>query len=288
MFGIGVSLWILTGCAGSNRADQSTGPNRGSDVQGTSLREQSAEIFQTQGSDSSDAQTQEASHWAIVVALFKNDASGRAQATDALPKLRGKGKLRDAYLQDRGSTVAIAVGRFSGANDSKATRELERIRETTVDGVKPYGAAILAPPVAPEVSSSPYDLGRVRRERGPDALYTLQIGLYGRTDAGQTPEASELAEYRRLAEEAVEQLRRDGEEAFFYHGPSRSTVTVGVFGPQDHAPGGAIGDSLRLRQARERFPHNLLNGKGITERYPTESGRTAERLQPSRLIAIPG
>jgi len=195
-------------------------------------------------------------------------------------------------LEEHRERVVMAVGQFSGPDDPEAQRELERVRSIEIDGVKPYRSVVLGPP-APRIvygSIPEYDLRLARERLGPDALYTLQIGVYGRADRTETPSGSELQEYRQLAEQAASELRAQGERAFYYHGGARSTVTVGVFGPEDHDPyAGPEAESERLREARRRHPHNLLNGLGIREKLPGRPGTSERdyRIQSSRLVRIP-
>jgi len=86
----------------------------------------------------------------------------------------------------------------------------------------------------------------------------------------------------------VRELRAEGDQAFYYHAPYRSMVTVGVFGESDFdATTTPPIESRRLRQTREKFPHNLLNGKGIRETITNSAGQRVTRLQPSSLVAIP-
>src|SRR5690606_17423075 len=85
-----------------------------------------------------------------------------------------------------------------------------------------FATAFLAPPAGdPDPGAIPqYHLSRARIEFGAQSRYTLQIAVY---------ESNNPAEARRAAEQAAAQLRADGEPAFYYHGPSRSMVTLGAF-----------------------------------------------------------
>jgi len=231
--------------------------------------------------------TEQAGSWSVLIAQFPATGDGQARAARSLALVRSTGGLPSAYLERRDDSIAMLVGRHGSVQDAR--RELTRVRSTLVQNERPYSGAVLAPPFASLTGGSmpEFDLRRVRARMGPDALYTLQVGVYGRID-GSRPDADELAEYRRAAEQAVAQLRGDGEEAYFYHGPTQSTVTVGVFGPADHDPSkGTRGESATLRRAREAHPNNLLNGKGIRETHRDTSGRPARTLQRARLVSIP-
>ncbi len=237
---------------------------------------------------SSDAGTRGGGTWSVLIAQFPATDEGRAQAERSLTLVRSRGKLPGAYLERRGDAIAMLYGRHDTLDDPALKRDLTFVRRLEIDGERPYAGAIIAPPAVGEVVGSrpEWDL-RNAKARYPNAVYTLQIGLYGRLD-GSRPGPEELAEYRRAAEDAVAQLRAAGEAAFYYHGPTSSTVTVGMFDETDHDPRkGGRGESARLRQARERHPYNLLNGKGIKQRLRDVNGRPVEILQRSFLVSVP-
>lgn len=224
------------------------------------------------------------STWSIVLSVFRPEERSRAQ--ESLAWTRSVGGLVEARLERRSSGLVIAYGVYRGADDPQAQRDLVRLREMTIEGSRPYAGAILAPPTMEAASgrNPAWDLARVRAARGRDALYTLQIGVYGHAD-GRQASAQELTEFRRKAEQAVGELRSQGDEAYYYHAPHRSTVTVGVFGPTDYDPLNLPGfRSPSLARAWETHPYNLLNGQAIRERIP---GTDQQRLQPSMLVRIP-
>ena len=113
--------------------------------------------------------------------------------------------------------------------------------------------------------------------------------MYTRRDKAATPK--EMAEFRKHAELAVTTLRREGEQAFYYHGPTGSMVTVGLFGQDDFDPQAAGVESPMLKQVRKRYPYNLLNGQGMKEnvKVQLEGGGAGEatRMQPSSLVEVP-
>jgi len=265
---LGICAAALTaGCAGS---PGSSGNER--------VREQGRELFAPAGTRAAEEQT-----WAIVLAVVSG-------ADDLVPRALGQIRsmgLPQAYAErrsDRGT--AILYGRYDGPDDRAAQDDLARIRGLVVDGGAPFAHAFLAPPEVGIGGSVPqYDLRGVRAAFGPDALYTLQVGAYGRSDL-KRPSPDELAEFRRLAEEAVVKLRREGERAFYFHGPNMSMVTVGVFGPDDHDPTNPLAESPELAETRRRFPNNLLNGKGVYQTVKTTQG-PRQVLQRSRLVGIP-
>lgn len=222
--------------------------------------------------------------WSIV--LTKLAAGNMQRAQELLRVIQDEAGLRGAFIEKRNEGLVIAYGNYIGRE--AAQKDLERVRKTQMMGTKPFESAIVTPPSSGELrgSNPAWDLRTVKERYGKQAVYTLQVGLYGRSDY-QTPKAADLAQFRKSAEEAVRDLRAKGEIAFYYHAPARSMVTIGVFGEKDFdSTVRPPYQSPALKAVRERFPNNLLNGQGINETIRTESGRVT-RMQSSQLVAIP-
>lgn len=229
--------------------------------------------------------------WHVVLGNFPSTPEGEQAAREALQQVETRGRLRGAYLEPREQRIVLAFGNYAGPSDPAAQRDLQRIRGIEVGGGRPYAAAALGPPSARNLGGSvpEFDLRNARRLH-PGAIYTLQIGIYGRPDNSQ-PRPEELAEFRKSAEEAVNDLRRQGEVAFYFHDRLRSTVTIGAFRQDDYDPTiGAAGMSFQVRETMRRHPQNLLNGQGIRQRIPGTDGSREEHwtMQKSFLVGIPG
>lgn len=258
------------------------------------MAEEGRELFgtgsgRTASSSSASREGQSAGGWSIVIVAFRGPSQD-ADAQAGLARVRSVGNLPDAYLEKRGETTVIALGRYAGPDDPRAQADLERVRAVEAEGQRPFAAAVLAPPAGAAAPGAfpEYDLRNAKRLNGDWALYTLQVGVYSR-EGGGPAKPEELAEFRKAAEAAVVQLRHEGHQAFYYHGPNRSMVTVGLFGKDDFDPQVPGISSPALRRMREAFPHNLLNGRGIRERIPgrPRNDPDAWRLQPSALVAVP-
>lgn len=259
-------LALALGCAGGPAANpdpaQASAPTR----------DQTREVL-------GDAGAQPASiaddGWTIVLAAYSG-ADARQRAAAAAETIRTRTNLPAVRVQDRGRGAAVVAGSYRSPADAAAQRDLARARDTTLDGQNPFTTAFLAPPVGdPDPGNLPqYHLSRAFTEFGSQSRYTLQIAVY------ETPDA---AEARRAAEQAAAQLRADGEPAFYYHGPSRSMVTLGAFtaaesGLENGLPGPV------LAEFRRRHPYNLFNGRQLLQRMPGQSQRAP---QPSFLVEIP-
>jgi hypothetical protein len=238
------------------------------------------------------------SGWSVVVAGFR-DENRRAMAEEGLRKFQSASGLTSAFIEDRGNVTIIAYGQFDSPTTPEAKAALEKVRTLQValeDGRRgtPFADAFLAPPPDATGTLPEFDLRNAKKMKGPDALYTLQVARYGRVDT-QAPTPAELAEFRKAAEEATLRLRREGEQAYYYHGPIGSTVTIGIFGKDDFAPGESGGkpeyQSPALLALRKRFPNNLVNGAGVKETVKSigADGRPIKTqvLQATRLVAVP-
>ncbi len=239
----------------------------------------------------------ESNAWSIVLGSFSpdrdnpNPTSHEAAANTALFRAHAMAGLNGAYLEKRGNGLVLLYGSFESGTSGDAQRELAYVRQMDVGGVHPYEGAFLAPPGATTGTMPDYDLTTVKARRGTrQPLYTLQIAVYGRPD-NSAPTKEDLVQFRKSAEEAVLQLRRDGEQAYYYHGPNRSVVTIGVFTEQDAGfTGRARGEGPALIIAKQKFPNNLLNGEAVREKVQGRPGGSASdfQLQKSRLVEVPG
>lgn len=223
----------------------------------------------------------------LIVAAQGPDAKSTAEM--ALWKVQNVGTLPEAYLmQGDGETWRVCYGRYASGSDPVAQADLRRIQATRIGAEAPFESAVLMPPADGEMPiTSPFDLRSVAHSLPEEhARYTLAIAFYTRADLGE-PTKEELLECRKLAEEAVAKLRREGDQAYFYHGPNGSQVTVGVFGSKDHDPVNSPGqESPGLRAVRAKHPNYLLNGMGQRRTINTSSGKKKVMVQ-SALVEIP-
>lgn len=244
--------------------------------------EESRRVFGDKSANTGE-QDAEQGAWSILIAIFRGEDQEK-EAAAALAQVRTKGQLPEALAQKRGEATCILVGSFKGPDDAAAKAELERVQQMVIDGVAVYAASYLAPPPKKDLKGSipEYNLTQAKLLYGKRAVQTLQVGVYGREDI-ERPTEKDLRECRAAAEAAVIKLRQEGELAFYYHGPRRSMVTVGVFDLTDFDPRVPSYKSSRLRETQKRFPYNLYNGQAIRVRTPGQPAR----LQPSNLVAIP-
>lgn len=223
--------------------------------------------------------------WTIVIAGF-DKVTEVPLANAALARVRAQAGLEAAFLEERGKAVVVAYGKYPSLDAPAARADLERIRGLAVEGGTPFAGAMLAPPVFDALPGTipEYDLRNAKTQAGADkAAYTLQVGVYCRLD-DQEPSPKELAEFRKAAEKAAVEMRRQGDTAFYFHGPRRSMVTVGLFGVDDYDLRQSRLRSPAIARLMERFPHNLVNGAGVKRK---RSGQAEAVMDPSFVVAVP-
>lgn len=226
------------------------------------------------------AATTGAGGWSIVLESFQGPTA-LGEANRRLAEASRDSGRRDVSVRATPRGAAIVAGWWVSPADPGAQAALQAIRSVEVRGERPYFQAFLAPPPqgADPGQLPELNLTGARSVFGARAVYTLQIAVY---------EAANRDEAKRAAEQAALRLRRDGELAFYYHGPARSMVTVGVFSDRDlEGPGRT--PSPALSAVQQQYPLNLLNGQfPIIERPPgAKRGGPDDRKQPSTLVRIP-
>jgi len=224
--------------------------------------------------------------WSIVIIACRGEGAEQ-RAEQAAEKVRAEGRLPDVYVEQRGEAFVVAYGRYASPDD-RAKKDLQRVRDTSVNGETPFASAALSPPAFSGLTGSfpEYELLAAKQRAGKRALYTLQVAVYERSD-GKEPSADDFKMIRAAAEKAAVQMRREGEEAYYFHGPRRSMVTIGLFDETEYdtkAPGKPK-QSKRLLDLRKAHPYNLVNGQGMRVKIKGQKGEGD--ISPSFLVNVP-
>lgn len=211
--------------------------------------------------------------WRIVLATF-NGADAVARAQSSLSQIQAQRGLAGAFIDAQRHGAIIALGSYNNPRDRAARRELERIHAIRIDDIAVFGSAFLMPPPSGvSGANTELNLANAHKLFGDDLVYTLQVAVY---------ESDNRAEVLQSAEQAASLFRQDGELAFYYHGPNRSIVTIGLFTENDYDPVTTL-LSDELKALKERHPDHLYNGMGVREHLPDGTMRN----QPTRLVRIP-
>jgi len=235
--------------------------------------------------------------WSIVITVLRGQGAEEA-AREAQAKIAGVG-VRGTYVEKRGESTVVAFGRYEDPASDEAQMDLIKIRATIVDGEQPFLGAALTPPPYESIGTIPQYNLTVAKDAGPNrkSIYTLQVAQYGRSD-NKPSTISERNEFRRAAEQAAVALRREGEEAFYFHGPRMSVVSIGMFNDTEYRtqnkrslnnPESTVMltrpvESMEIKQLRMRQPYNLVNGAAMKTRT---RGDDDAQIQRSMMVEIP-
>lgn len=215
--------------------------------------------------------------WAIQVAQF--DGRDRQRNAKRLAKLvQQHSRMAEIWLDDlpatsmRPAKVRVMAGHYRSSDDIGAWEDLNHLRLIELGSDFPFAGAeliALGSAVGGDGShASEWDL------KGYVGMYTLQIGFF---DDNAGPQ------FRQLCEQAVKILRDKGEPAYYYHGPHRSLLCLGLFTEGDFVEqGGLRSYGPRIRELQTRYPHNLANGYTQVEK---QNGQTIGE-QPSFLVRV--
>ncbi|MBI4718516.1 MAG: hypothetical protein HY763_11970 [Planctomycetes bacterium] len=199
-------------------------------------------------------------------------------------------RARDVFVRDEAEGVArLYYGTYYRRTDPKTgkrntprqlTEDLRLIKELgSGPGEYYFLRALTVRMPTPDAGNPAWRLDRA------DGVYSLQVAVFEPTD--------EFWEYKQAAAEYCAMLRERGFEAYYYHTPAASMVTVGLFGADAviEQPGKLPSYSpqvLALQQSDELMKYNRLNGAVYRGQVYTSDAEKGERMPvPSRLVHIP-
>ncbi len=235
--------------------------------------------------------------WAVRCITYQGaDQFQRAErVAEALKKVNGlKADLVQVLADDEGTSVYYGRYKHKYASGDKedrfepdAKRDLELIRKLQPQGSDDWPFLLATMDALPNYRSSnpTWDLNNA------DGYWTLHVAVFYNTET--------MSGRRRAAEEYCRILREQGEQAYFHHGTSNSSVYIGAFPKssvqavkQEDAVAGQVTTVNRiidpkLRELSERFPRSLHNGHEMYEvlRDP-KSGEVQQRVPTPSFLAV--
>lgn len=123
---------------------------------------------------------------------------------------------KDLVLVHKAGQSELYKGRYyspeAAQKDLKAVRTMK-----TPTGVMPYATAMVVPAVGNDPGPAKWNL------KNSTGVCSVVVAVFF-----DVPEADYFGR-KKIAVAYCEQLRQDGEEAYFYHGPAQSAVSIGSF-----------------------------------------------------------
>ncbi|QDU70672.1 SPOR domain-containing protein [Mucisphaera calidilacus] len=208
--------------------------------------------------------------WTIQAAAF-DDNQRYERARTYAEFLTRQNLIEPVWMEESQGITYVYAGQFRERKNKQAREALSTIKKLQRNDQRPFKDAEMAPLAHNMVATDPFDLA------GYPNRYSLQIAVYDE-DFGR--------KFREAAEDAVRVLREQDVEAYFYHGPIRSLVTIGLFTDHDFVwrSDGQRGYGPAMKALQEQYPHNLRNGLTIEE---SVGGRSIG-AQPSFIVRSTG
>ena len=203
---------------------------------------------------------------------------------------------RDLYVIHENSLSKLYRGKYSSLSKAQAClAEARRFRtkpsDEAPDGVMVFALGKIVPALGIDMGPPEWMLAN----NTPDVRYTLVVAEFFSQPGYREPE--------KYAVEYCTQLRDEGYEAFLYHTPAKSYVTIGNFPESSYQMvtsrqssrefahrGWALPDipDPKLKQLVREFPELAINGRrNIIHHVNPMTGEKEEFADPSRIMDIP-
>ena len=227
----------------------------------------------------------------ILLRVF-HDRNHRALAEQWRKSLGQSLRWKDLYVVTSGEHSELYWGRFKSRKLARpALKRAQKHR--THSGTYPFNQAFITVARDSGTASAPWDL------RNCPGAYSLLIAVYQ-----DVPKEGYVGRHK-FAVDYCRELREKGHEAYFHHGPSSSSVTVGAFGrdafleKQVTVPKGKGHDPYKVTRVipvdrklialQKRFPLRSWNGRYVDDVLRDPKGREVRRRSPASVpIHVPG
>jgi hypothetical protein len=204
----------------------------------------------------------------LTILLLEYQGPQAVESAERLKKELTDQGLPGVFTVSGEGRASVCVGRYASWKDSDADAMLKRVRVIRdATGQYPFAGVVLMP-IPEEPPENPWPLEKAR------GFYTLHV-------------ASWEARGRMAAAQAfASELRSRGFEAYVYHGPRLSMVTIGAFGPEIFDRPSLVGQpgakpkvvGPAVLDLIQRFPRMRLEGQDTPP----------EAHVPTQLVQIPG
>ena len=150
----------------------------------------------------------------LTILLVEYEGPEARPSADRLADELADQNLPDVFVVEGSDYAAVCVGRYGTWNDPKAREMLGQVRRIRdARGQYPFQGVMLVPVPEP----APKTAWALQEAPGVYSLYVAGWESPGRKENAQAYAAK---------------LRKEGWEAYVYHGPHLSMVTIGAFGPE--------------------------------------------------------
>ncbi|MDY6913697.1 MAG: hypothetical protein SVT52_04490 [Planctomycetota bacterium] len=189
-------------------------------------------------------------------------------------------KWKDLFIVHGDGRSELYWGKYRSHKASRGN--LKKAKNwVTPAGIGPFKKAIVVPLPGSDIGPPEWNL------QNADGAYTVVVATFY-----DEPKADYYGR-KRFAVMYCRQLRDKGEEAYYNHGPSQSTVTVGSFpdsAVQMVKEGSRVKPVIhdpRIEAVKRRYPFLAVNGRKITVTIINKQGEAERVFAKSEPVHIP-
>jgi hypothetical protein len=224
----------------------------------------SGPVYGTGGSGSGDATPDSYSQPQqdmVSIALISLQGSGHEARAEMLRQDLSAKTGWDLFLYTRGNATAVMRGRYPSLD--AAQNDLAASKRHLYNDAPIFRGAMIVPLATADVGPEEWNLENCR------GSYSVVVAVFY-----DDPEHDYVGR-KKFALDYVRELRQKGENAFYYHGPSKSSVTIGDF-PADAVVETPVAGKAarvdirdpRIKQVMTRHPLLAVNGREFNTRQP--------------------
>ena len=200
----------------------------------------------------------------LTILLVEYQGPEARPSADRLADELADQKLPDVFVVEGPDYAAVCVGRYRTWKDTQAREMLGRVRRIRdARGQYPFQGVMLVPVPEPAPKTS----WALEEAPGVYSLYVAGWESPGRKENAQAYAAK---------------LRKEGREAYVYHGPHLSMVTIGAFGPD------LFDDASKIGRPGEKPTIVHPKALEILRAFPYLRIEDQATPVPSTAIRIPG
>ena len=189
---------------------------------------------------------------------------------------------KNVYIVTKQNMSELYWGRFATLEAAKPGVLRAHAYETSV-GIKPYPKAIVLKIPGKDIGPAELNLSFAKGK------YTVLIATFY-----DVPDANYFGR-KNYAVEYCKQLREEGKEAYFFHGPAQSIVTIGLFDEsaieKRKANAGTVTETYikdqRINRIIDQHPFLAENGRKVRVQVPTIQKKVEWIEKRSYVIAVP-
>ena len=239
------------------------------------------------------AASEDDDHYTILLYTHAAPNTHPRDAKAHLEKARRFTGWDDLYVISREKDSGLYRGRFRTVEDGQ--RKLAASKNyLTPQKIRIFARAHMVHIPGKDIGPPEWNL----TSAPPQAVYTVQIAVFF-----NVPEENYF-DRKAKAVRYCKRLREHKYEAYYYHGPSKSIVTIGSFPETSlktvyqtlvHPKTGhrskvekKLIDDPRIEAIQKDFPHMQICGSTGEARWvPTPDGKLKKEIQPTSVVTIP-